>query len=57
MARYLGIKGTNFNSMFYSDDNLNIILEQIIYINGFISILDKALKTCLISSSCPMNKK
>ena len=57
LARYLGIKGTNFNSMFYSDDNLNIILEQIIYINGFISILDKALKTCLISSSCPMNKK
>ena len=57
LARYLGMKGTNFNSMFYSDDNLNIILEQIIYINGFISILDKALKTCLISSSCPMNKK
>ena len=57
LERYLGIKGTNFNSMFYSDDNLNIILEQIIYINGFISILDKALKTCLISSSCPMNKK
>ena len=26
LGKYLKLKGTNFNSMFYTDDNLNIIL-------------------------------
>ena len=54
LARYLKLKGTRFNSKFYTDENLNIILGNIIYRNGILSFLDKSLRTCLISSSCPM---
>ena len=54
LARYLKLKGTRFNSKFYTDENLNIILGNIIYRNGILSVLDKSLRSCLISSSCPM---
>ena len=56
LAKYLRLKGTRYNPMFYTDDNLNIILGNITYNNGVLSFLDKNLKTCLISSSCPMKK-
>ena len=54
LARYLKLKGIRFNSKFYTDENLNIILGNIIYRNGILSFLDKSLRSCLISSSCPM---
>ena len=54
LARYLKLKGTRFNSKFYTDENLNIILGNIIYHNGILQFLDKSLRSCLISSSCPM---
>ena len=57
MAKYLRLKGTNYNSMFYTDENLNIILGNLICLNGIISFLDKNLKNCLISSSCQLKKK
>ena len=57
LGKYLKLKGTNFNSMFYTDDNLNIILGNIFCLNGVLSFLDKNLKNSLISSSCPMKKK
>ena len=54
LARYLKLKGTRFNAKFYTDENLNIILGNIIYHNGILQFLDKSLRSCLISSSCPM---
>ena len=57
LAKYLRLKGTNFNALFYTDDNLNIILGNLIYSNGVVVFRDRNLKTSLISSSCPMKKK
>ena len=57
LAKFLRLKGTNYNSMFYTDENLNIILGNIFCFNGVVSFLDKNLKSCLISSSCQMKKK
>jgi hypothetical protein len=57
LGKYLKLKGFNDNSMFYTDDNLNTILRNIICFNGTLSFLDKNLKNSLISSSCPMKKK
>lgn len=57
LARFLKLKGTNYNPMFYTDENLNIILGNIFCLNGLLSFNDKNLKSCLISSSCPMKKK
>ena len=57
LAKYLRLKGTNYNAMFYTDDNLNIILGNLFCLNGVLSFTDKNLKSCLISSSCPMKKK
>ena len=57
LAKFLRLKGTNFNSMFYTDENLNIILGNIFCFNRVVSFLDKNLKNCLISSSCQMKKK
>ena len=57
LSKFLRLKGTNYNSMFYTDENLNIILGNIFCFNGVISFLDKNLKSCLISSSCQMKKK
>ena len=54
LARYLKLKGTRFNAKFYTDENLNIILGNFIYHNGILQFLDKSLRSCLISSSCPM---
>ena len=56
LAKYLKLKGTRYNSMFYTDESLNIILGNITYFNGFLSFLDKNLKNSLISSSCPIKK-
>lgn len=56
LAKYLRLRGNNFNAKFYTDDNLNYILGNIIYYNGALSFLDNNLKNCLISSSCPMKK-
>ena len=50
LSKFLRLKGTNYNSMFYTDENLNIILGNIFCFNGVISFLDKNLKSCLISS-------
>ena len=57
LSKFLRLKGTNYNSMFYTDENLNIILGNIFCLNGVVSFLDKNLKSCLISSSCQMKKK
>ena len=57
LAKYLKLRGTNYNSMFYTDENLNNILVNIKVVNGILSFLDKNLKSSLISSSCSMNKK
>jgi hypothetical protein len=57
LAKYLRLKGTNFNALFYTDDNLNIILGNLVYTNGVVSFMDRNLKASLISSSCPMKKK
>ena len=56
LAKYLRLKGVNYNSIFYSDDDLNIILRNIIWFNGALSFLDKNLKNSLLSSSCPIRK-
>ena len=56
LARYLRLNKTRFNGMFYTDENLNIILGNIICNNKILSFLDKNLKSCLISTSCQMNK-
>lgn len=57
LAKYLRLKGTNYNAMFYTDENLNIILGNVLCLNGILSFTDKNLKSCIISSSCPMKKK
>lgn len=51
LAKYLRLRGNNFNSKLYTDDNLNIILGNILYYNGSLSFLDNKLRNCLISSS------
>ena len=56
LAKYLRLKSIINNSLFYTDENLNIILGNIVYLNGVLSFLDKNLKNCLINSSCPMKK-
>ena len=52
LARYLRLNKTRFNGMFYTDENLNIILGNIICNNKILQFLDKNLKSCLISTSC-----
>lgn len=56
LAKYLRLKGNNYNPMFYTDDNLNNILGNIMYYNGALFFLDKNLRNCLINSSCPLGK-
>lgn len=51
LAKYLRLRGNNFNAKFYTDDNLNKILGNIMYYNGNLSFLDNKLRNCLISSS------
>ena len=57
LAKYLRLRSITNNSLFYTDENLNIILGNIIYLNGALSFLDKNLKNCLINSSGSMRKK
>ena len=57
LSKYLNLKGSNINSKFYTDENLNIILRNLKIINGYLVFLDKNLKNCLINSSCLIKKK
>jgi len=56
LAKYLKLKGTRYNSMFYTDESLNIILGNITCFNRVLTFLDKNLKNSLISSSCSIKK-
>ena len=57
LAKYLKLKGNNVNSLFYTDENLNIILGNLEISNGNLIFLDKNLKNCLINTSCLTKKK
>ena len=59
LIKYLNIKGNgnNINKLFYTDENLNIILGNMKINNGFLVFLDKDLRNCLINSSCQVKKK
>ena len=59
LSKYLKLKGsnsTNVNKLFYTDENLNIILGNLKINNGYLIFLDKELKNCLINSSCLIKK-
>ena len=49
LLKFLGENDIN-NYVFYTDENLNQILCNIILINGYVSFLDNNLKNCLINS-------
>ena len=57
LSKYLKLKGNNINSLFYTDENLNIILGNLEISNGNLIFLDKNLKNCLINTSCLTKKK
>ena len=57
LCKYLRLKGNNINNLFYTDENLNIILGNMKISNGYLVFLDKNLKSCLINSSCLIKKK
>ena len=38
--------------LFYTDENLNLILKNMMISNGSLVFLDKELKSCLINASC-----
>ena len=57
LSKYLKLKGNNINSLFYTDENLNIILGNLEITNGYLNFLDKNLKNCLINTSCLLKKK
>jgi hypothetical protein len=57
LSKYLRLKGNNINNLFYTDENLNIILGNMKISNGYLVFLDKNLKSCLINSSCLIKKK
>ena len=57
LGKYLKLKGNNINSLFYTDENLNIILGNLEITNGYLNFLDKNLKNCLINTSCLLKKK
>ena len=50
LINFLGEEEGN-NSIFYTDDSLNKILSNIVYINGFVTFLDINLKHSMINSS------
>ena len=50
LINFLGEQEGN-NSIFYTDDSLNQILTNIVYINGFVTFLDINLKNSMINSS------
>ena len=50
LVYFLGEEEGN-NAIFYNDENLNKILTNIVYINGFVSFLDNNLKNAVINSS------
>ena len=55
LIKFLKLKGNNnINPMFYTDENLNIILGNMMINNGYLVFIDKNLKNCLINSSCPI---
>ena len=57
LCKYLKLKGNNINMLFYTDENLNIILGNMKISNGNLVFLDKNLRSCLINSSCSIKKK
>ena len=57
LSKYLRLKGNNINNLFYTDENLNIILGNMKISNEYLVFLDKNLKDCLINSSCLVKKK
>ena len=59
LSKYLKLKGSNninINKLFYTDENLNVILGNLMINNGYLVFLDKELKNCLINSSCLIKK-
>ena len=59
LSKYLKLKGNNninINKLFYTDENLNVILGNLMINNGYLVFLDKELKNCLINSSCLIKK-
>lgn len=54
LLKFLNQKEGN-NAVFYSDESLNLILNNIYLEDQDISILDNKLKMCLISSLIPQN--
>ena len=42
----------NINMLFYTDENLNLILKNMMISNGSLVFLDKELTSCLINASC-----
>ena len=58
LIKFLKLKGNNnnINQMFYTDENLNTILGNLMINNGYLVFMDKNLKNCLINSSCPMKR-
>ena len=58
LMKYLKLRGNNnnnvnINKLFYTDENLNSILGNMMISNGYLIFLDKELKSCLIDASCP----
>ena len=57
LMKFLNIRENNSNNintnmLFYTDENLNLILKNMMISNGSLVFLDKELKSCLINASC-----
>ena len=50
LMKFLGENEVN-NAIFYTDENLNNILCNIMVVNGYVSFLDNLLKNALINSN------
>ena len=61
LMKYLKLRGNNnnnvnINKLFYTDENLNSILGNMMISNGYLIFLDKELKSCLINASSNLVK-
>ena len=54
LMKFLNIKGNNINTnnLFYTDENINLILINMKISNGCLVFQDKELKNCLINATC-----
>ena len=57
LMKFLNIRGNNnnninTNNLFYTDENINLILINMKISNGCLVFLDKELKSCLINATC-----